>query len=426
MVILENGVLVRVVTVYLLLVACLVATSTQAPASAAVPLLIKEQGVVYLSPNGDGRADKARVAFRLTEPATVKVRVHTWAPRHRVLGPVVKRFDAGRHVWRWNGRNDNGQPMPDGRYIISLTARQPDGTSGIQIHALMDRDGNHGVLRTSRPTVYPTASIVEDRVQFLYLREGWNPADAADPHGMAAVYGPRMPLRLRISVTDAAGQRVWRQSRRGGVTTAFSWDGRTSSGAVAPAGAYTARLRVTDGALNRTSYRVSVEVSHEQLQLDTWTTTLDAAAATVFNRPTPAGCNGCGYACGPMESHRFPGGLNFRECVSFSASGADFAIPVPFAAAPVDTYRVTATGGPPTDGGTGSGTLSGQMMGPGDATVTTPWFDVHPEAYPYVLDQDLAATWSFSTTSSEVDPGTTTSYDLASFTVEYRRYLPAA
>jgi flagellar hook assembly protein FlgD len=408
-----------------MLVTCLVATPTQAPGSAAVPLLIKESRVVYLSPNGDGRADRARVAFRLTEPATVKIRVHTWAPRHRVRGPVVKRFAAGRHVWRWNGRNDNGRPVPDGRYVVSLTARQPDGTtSGIQVHAFMDRDGNQGVLRTSRPTVYPQASIVEDRVQFLYLREGWTPADASDPQGMAAVYGPRMALRLRVSVTDAAGQRVWRQTRRGGVTTTFSWDGRTSDGVVAPAGVYTARLLVTDGALNRTSYRASVEVSHEQLRLDTWTTTLDAAAATIFNRPTPAGCNGCGYFCGPAESQRFPGGLHFRECFDFSASGADFAVPVPFSAAPVDTYRVTATGGPPTDGGTGSGGLSGQGMGPGDAIATTAWFDVHPEAYPYLPDQDLAPTWSFTASSSKDDPGTTTSYDLASFTVEYRRYVP--
>ena len=413
----------RAVVICLVLVTCLVATPTQAPASTAVPLLIKESSVVYLSPNGDGRADRARVAFRLTEPATVKVRVLTRAA-HRVRGPMVKRFDAGRHVWRWDGRNDNGQPVPDGQYIVRLTARQPDGTKSVaEAKAFMDRDGNHGALRTSRPTVYPKASIVEDRVLLLYLREGWNPTDASDPHGMAAVYGPRMALRLRVSITDEAGHLVWRRSRRGGVTTAFSWDGRTGSGAVAPAGAYTARLLVTDGALNRTSYRVSVQVSHKQLQLDTWTTTLEAAAATIFIRPAPAGCNGCGYGCSPVESQRFPGGLSFPECPHFSASGADFAVPVPFAAAPVDTYRVTATGGPPAVGGTGSGWLSDQVMGPGDATVATTWFDVHPEAYPYLPHRDLAATWSFGTTAGD-DPGTTTSYDLASFTVEYRRYVP--
>lgn len=90
---------------------------------------------------------------------------------------------------------------------------------------------------------------------------------------------------------------------------------------------------------------------------------------------------------------------------------------------PVDTYRVTATGGPPTVGGTGSGWLSDQVIGPGDATVTTAWFDVHPEAYPYLPGRDLAATWNFGTTAGD-DPRTTTSYDVASFTVEYRRYVP--
>jgi hypothetical protein len=142
-----------------------------------------------------------------------------------------------------------------------------------------------------------------------------------------------------------------------------------------------------------------------------------ATTARTSGGVSPPGCNGCGEGCSPVDSDRFPGGLSFRDCPGYgydAATSASFGLPLPFAAAPVDTYRVTATGGPPVVGGTGTGRLGSVTMGPGDATVTTGWAPVDLSRAPFVPDQDIAAEWGFSTTQD---------YDLASFTVEYQHYV---
>ena len=82
---------------------------------------------------------------------------------------------------------------------------------------------------------------------------------------------------------------------------------------------------------------------------------------------SPPGCNGCGEGCSPVDSDRFPGGLSFRDCQGYGYDAptyARFALPLPFAAAPADTYRVTATGGPPTVGGTGAGVATTTLNDP--------------------------------------------------------------
>ena len=133
-------------------------------------------------------------------------------------------------------------------------------------------------------------------------------------------------------------------------------------------------------------------------------------------------CLGCGEACGPVPSERFPGGLSFRQPCSFgSLSGWPtvrfFGASSPLTPAPVDSFRVTATGGPSTPGGSDWATLDGVIMGPGDATVSTPWQSVELTHYPYLPDARQPVNWGFSTSQYN-------NYDLASFTVEYRYYTP--
>jgi hypothetical protein len=57
-------------------------------------------------------------------------------------------------------------------------------------------------------------------------------------------------------------------------------------------------------------------------------------------------------------------------------------------------------------------------MGPGDVTVSTPWQPVELDDYPYLPDRTQPVTWSVST-------DTENDYDIATFTVEYRSYVPA-
>jgi hypothetical protein len=58
-------------------------------------------------------------------------------------------------------------------------------------------------------------------------------------------------------------------------------------------------------------------------------------------------------------------------------------------------------------------------VGPGDATAWTPFTPVELDTTPYLPLQARPATWRFHTHAGN-------SYDVATFTVEYRRYVPVA
>jgi hypothetical protein len=89
----------------------------------------------------------------------------------------------------------------------------------------------------------------------------------------------------------------------------------------------------------------------------------------------------------------------------------------PVVPAPVDAFRITATGGPTTPGDTDVAHVDGLTMGPGDVSVTTPWEYVALNDYPYIPEARQPITWAVST-NQEND------YDIASFTIEYRYYEP--
>jgi hypothetical protein len=87
-------------------------------------------------------------------------------------------------------------------------------------------------------------------------------------------------------------------------------------------------------------------------------------------------------------------------------------------ASPSDAFRVTATGGPATSGTTDVGSLSGYAtLGPGDGSARTPWLSPGLVDPPYLPDQQAVAAWGFSTSGGD-------GFDVASFTVEYRYWVP--
>ena len=73
------------------------------------------------------RGGGAVVTYQLTAPASITAEVRNIAGRpvrHLVAGQDTA---AGRQTLVWNGRNDNGTPVPAGTYLVDLTARADDG-----------------------------------------------------------------------------------------------------------------------------------------------------------------------------------------------------------------------------------------------------------------------------------------------------------
>ena len=162
-------------------------------------------------------------------------------------------------------------------------------------------------------------------------------------------------------------------------------------------------------------------VSDAQLTERLWTVTIPAASAD--HGPGPVydpSCLGCGEVCGPVPSDRFPGGLSFRQPCSFGYAAVEY-----FAAAPtrrprsVDAYRVSATGGPSTPGDSDVA----QLRRPRPRSWGRDRDDAvgarRPRRLSVPPDARRPMSWAVST-SQEND------YDISSFTLEYRYYVPVS
>jgi hypothetical protein len=364
----------------------------------------------YFSPNGDRRQDRAGIAFKLTTRAKVKAVVKDDGVRLR--GPVrLGKLAKGRHVWKWDGRTNSGKVVSDGSYRVVLTAVHEGRRQKITSYVAADTDRPDGRLISSRPSVYPKATIVDDHVRLHWVLDGWNPWDEE--------FFPEddQPAKVQLRITSRFGDVVWRRTKRNDYTPVFDWYG-VRNGKALRAGRYTARVTVTDEAGNRRRDSVDLSVSHKQLLEQTWTTTIRAGQAQTYV-PHFGGCNGCPETCGPAPSERFADGLSFRPCPPTTgwATIGYFGADVPLPEAPVDTYRITAAGGPTTPGGADEGSLLGSVAA-GEGTTTTSWFRVQNTGHPYLPQQDRPVIWRFSTSGSN-------SYDVATFTIDYHYYLPA-
>src|SRR3712207_1291677 len=76
------------------------------------------------SPNGDDYRDRVQVGFDLSEPATVSFSIMD-SEGNEVRRIVDERHLAGdtKHRFGWDGRDDDGKPVPDGVYRMRVVRR---------------------------------------------------------------------------------------------------------------------------------------------------------------------------------------------------------------------------------------------------------------------------------------------------------------
>ena len=218
---------------------------------------------------------------------------------------------------------------------------------------------------------------------------------------------------------NARGDVVRRRTIRETTTPVFDWFAVRNNGSPLPAGEYVARLLVSDRAGNRQAFSQPVAVSHQELVEEVWAGPASPASETGRYGPFYGGCNDCA-SCSPVPSDRFEGGLTFAPCdFEFASNIGHFAADVPFDAAPVDSYRITATGGPTEPDSSDTGNLHGTPTAEGDSSTTSDWASVRLTEYPHLPGQDRPVDWWFSAPDDD-------SYDVATFAIEYRHWVPAS
>lgn len=204
-----------------------------------------------LSPQRDGRNDRATVAYRLESRQAVALRVRNAAGalvRTRSLGEQP----AGRHSADWDGRGAKGAAVPSGPYTVEISTRAPGGAlTGLTAAAvLVDRSAPRAT-GVSRPpgALFPVRDRYRDTTRVR-----------------ATLPEPVRWLELQVRSRAGSLVRTERVQRRPAGPSYIGWNGRTDSGRVAPSGTYTARLVAQDPAGNRaTSAPVRVAVSGQRL-----------------------------------------------------------------------------------------------------------------------------------------------------------------
>ena len=208
---------------------------------------------VVFSPNGDGRLDTTTLTLRLPDRESASWRVVSssgaavTAPR--ALGLVA----AGDHRFTWNGRNAAGNRAADATYRVVVTTTA--SVSGVTLHGTASRtvrvDTRAPVLAAvtgTGATVYPVIDGFHDSIP-LTVR-----LDEAS--------------RVTTTIINSAGGVV--RTLVGSVaapsTFRTSWNGRTASGSLLPAGTYRFSMISQDAASNRrTTNRFSVALSSKRL-----------------------------------------------------------------------------------------------------------------------------------------------------------------
>ncbi len=172
-----------------------------------------------VAPAGDGTGGTSTATFTLGAPATVTAQVLD-AGGTRVLSLPVGPRASGPNSFTWSAA-----PLPDGRYLLSVTARA--GTRSVTKTAAVTVDRTLGGLGPLPAVVSPNGDGVADSVTFSFQ--------------LAAA----VPLRLDIEEAGVVLTTPFQGALASGVHT-LAWDG-TANGSPLPDGKYVAVFTITDG-----------------------------------------------------------------------------------------------------------------------------------------------------------------------------------
>ncbi len=191
------------------------------------PAAAVEANYDIFSPNGDGNKESVTI----TQSGSKE---DTW--RGLITGPdgaVVREYifhGVPEEEIVWQGRNADGDFVPDGVYTYRLTATDPAGNSGSSKTIEFEKDTSEIpelALRPSYRAFSPNGDQVKDAVRFS--------VELAETEGI---------LSYQFTVSKTDGPTVLTDAAESAPPASFDWNGRTEEGEAAPNGEYTAKLIV--------------------------------------------------------------------------------------------------------------------------------------------------------------------------------------
>jgi FlgD Ig-like domain len=190
------------------------------------------------SPNGDGTRDRTEVGFDLSRPATVSFYVLD-REGNEIRRIVDDRALAGdtKHRFGWDGRDDDGVPVPDGLYRMRVVQRSEGRVIDSSKRIRVDR----------RP---PRVELVETAPGVITPRAPGQRTDVVVRYRGPSNSAPE----FRVFRTDVAGEPVVVRRFRGNDDRRGIWHGEMAAGPErtepAPEGDYAFTVTVRDRAGN--------------------------------------------------------------------------------------------------------------------------------------------------------------------------------
>jgi hypothetical protein len=187
---------------------------------------------IYFSPNGDGARDRTRIGFDLSEPAEVSFSVIDMDGNEvRELFDERELAGDAKHRFAWNGRDDEGNVVPDGTYRMRVVRRKEGRRLDSFKEIVLDTTPPKVALRSSEPGIVDPSNGKPVAVTVRYRGP--------------STRGPE----FRVWRTDDGPPRIVDRfrgdKRRRGV-----WNGTVIGGHYAVDGDYALQVRVRDRAGN--------------------------------------------------------------------------------------------------------------------------------------------------------------------------------
>ena len=191
----------------------------------------------HFSPNADGYRDSSEIGFDLSEPASVSFMVvNSEGTEVRRIASDRRLAGDAKHRFRWDGRDDDGNVVPDGTYRMRVVRRDESRVIDSVKEITVDTVPPKVALASAEPSEIATGLPGEPPQVRLRYR---------GPKNNAPV--------VRVFRTDQGKPRIVRRFRGEPDRTA-TWDGRVSEGPErtepAPEGDYAFTVAVRDKAGN--------------------------------------------------------------------------------------------------------------------------------------------------------------------------------
>lgn len=174
------------------------------------------------SPTCRCETQAAQIAFRLRQPDRITLEIHD--DQGRVVRTLLRTtsFDRGNHAFGWDGRDDDGKPVPEGNYRPRIELDKLDRAIEFPREIRVDTTPADLEITRLRPRlVSPDGDGRADTVTLRYranepvhallLVNGRQEVKTALRRNGAVVWSPkgrrRGPYRLSVASVDQAGNR---------------------------------------------------------------------------------------------------------------------------------------------------------------------------------------------------------------------------